>query len=74
MQGNGIPAATIAALAMVAIVALRYLATSGLFAWLGERRWPELHRGLGQQIRREIGWSLLSAAIYGLPAEIVAWG
>ena len=74
MQGNGILAAAGAALAMVAIVALRYLATSGLFAWLGERRWPGLHRGLAQQIRREIGWSLASAAIYGLPAGIVAWG
>ena len=26
------------------------------------------------QIRREIGWSLASAAIYGIPAGIVAWG
>jgi len=74
MQGTGILAALFAALAMVAIVALRYLATSGLFAWLGTRRFPGLHRGLGPQIRREIGWSLASAVIYGLPAGIVAWG
>src|SRR3546814_20653275 len=25
-------------------------------------------------MRREIGWSLASAAIYGIPAGIVAWG
>src|SRR3546814_13097552 len=25
-------------------------------------------------MRREIGWSLASAAIYGVPAGIVAWG
>ncbi len=74
MQGTGILAALFAALTMTAIVALRYLATSGLFAWLGTRRFPGLHRGLGPQIRREIGWSLTSAIIYGLPAGIVAWG
>ena len=28
----------------------------------------------GPQIRREIGWSLLSAGIYGIPAGLVAWG
>lgn len=67
-------AAALAAAAMTAIVALRYLATSGLFAWWGARRWPGLHRGLAPQIRREIGWSLLSAGIYGVPAGLVAWG
>jgi sterol desaturase/sphingolipid hydroxylase (fatty acid hydroxylase superfamily) len=25
-------------------------------------------------VRREIGWSLVSAVIYGAPAGIVAWG
>ena len=25
-------------------------------------------------MKREIGWSLASAAIYGVPAGIVAWG
>ena len=62
------------ALAMTAIVAARYLATSGLFAWLTGRRLPGYHARLGPQIRREIGWSLASAAIYGIPAGIVAWG
>lgn len=61
-------------IAMTAIVALRYLATSGLFAWLTSRVRPGLYRGLEPQIRREIGWSLASAAIYGLPAGVVAWG
>lgn len=64
----------LSALAMSAIVALRYLATSGLFAWATARVRPGLYAPLGGQIRREIGWSLLSAAIYGVPAGIVAWG
>jgi len=29
---------------------------------------------MDRQIRSEIAWSLLSAAIYGLPAGVVAWG
>mgnify|MGYP000199149706 CR=1 FL=1 len=74
MQPDMLIAASIASLAMSAIVAGRYLLTSGLFAWWGERRWPGLHAGLSPQIRREIGWSLLSAAIYGVPAGVVAWG
>lgn len=64
----------LSALAMTHIVGLRYLATSGLFAWLTERVRPGLYAKLGPQIRREIGWSLASAAIYGVPAGIVAWG
>ena len=64
----------LSALAMTAIVALRYAAVSGGFAWLTERRRPGAHAKLGPQIRREIAWSLVSAAIYGIPAGIVAWG
>jgi sterol desaturase/sphingolipid hydroxylase (fatty acid hydroxylase superfamily) len=71
---NPLLAALISALAMTAIVALRYLASSGLFAWLTRRVRPGLYAGLAPQIRREIGWSLASAAIYGLPAGVVAWG
>jgi sterol desaturase/sphingolipid hydroxylase (fatty acid hydroxylase superfamily) len=67
-------ALAVSALAMTAIVALRYLASSGLFAWLTRRRHPGLYTGQGTQIRREVGWSLASAAIYGVPAGIVAWG
>jgi sterol desaturase/sphingolipid hydroxylase (fatty acid hydroxylase superfamily) len=67
-------AALVSALGMTAIVALRYLVSSGLFAWITGVRHPGLYRGLGRQIRREIGWSLTSAAIYGVPAGIVAWG
>jgi Delta7-sterol 5-desaturase len=63
-----------AALAMTLIVGLRYLATSGLFAWATNRVRPGLYDKLGKQIRMEIGWSILSAAIYGVPAGIVAWG
>ncbi len=68
-----VPAALSAA-AMTAIVGLRYLITSGAFAWATQRVRPGLYAGLGSQIRREIGWSLGSAAIYGIPAGIVAWG
>ncbi|MBC2670008.1 sterol desaturase family protein [Novosphingobium piscinae] len=63
-----------AALAMTAIVALRYLLASGGFALATARVRPGLYGGLGRQIRGEIGWSLLSAVIYGIPAGLVAWG
>ena len=62
------------ALAMTVIVAVRYLLTSGLFAWLTASVRPGLYARLHPQIRREVGWSLLSAAIYGVPAGVVAWG
>ncbi len=64
----------VSALAMTAIVAIRYLISSGLFAWASQRVRPGIYHGLDAQIRREIGWSLASAAIYGVPAGIVAWG
>jgi Delta7-sterol 5-desaturase len=60
--------------AMTAIIGVRYLAASGAFAWLTGRRFPNLYAGLDRQIRKEIAWSLGSAAIYGLPAGILAWG
>lgn len=68
------PAILLSALAMTAIVALRYAATSGFFAWLTEHRHPGRHLALKPQIRREISWSLASAAIYGIPAGVIAWG
>ncbi|MEJ7934515.1 sterol desaturase family protein [Sphingobium sp. AN558] len=61
-------------IAMSAIVGARYLLASGGFALATRVRQPGLYRGLGPQIRREIGWSLASAIIYGVPAGIVAWG
>jgi len=64
----------LSALAMTAIVGVRYLLTSGAFALATRLRHPGLYTGLASQIRREIGWSLASAAIYGVPAGIVAWG
>lgn len=64
----------LSAAAMTAIVAIRYFAASGLFAWATQRVRPGLYARLRPQIRREIGWSLLSAAIYGIPAGVVAWG
>ncbi len=66
--------AFLSALAMTLIVAVRYLITSGAFAWATGRVRPGLYAGLGRQIRKEIGWSLASAAVYGFPAGIVAWG
>ena len=62
------------ALAMSVIVGVRYLAVSGGFALATRRRHPGLYRGLDAQMRREIGWSLASAAIYGVPAGVLAWG
>jgi Delta7-sterol 5-desaturase len=62
------------ALAMTLIIGVRYLAASGLFALATRLRHPGLYASLAPQIRREIGWSLASAAIYGVPAGIVAWG
>ena len=64
----------VSALAMSAIVGVRYLIVSGAFAWATERRHPGLYRDRRPQIAREIGWSLASALIYGVPAGIVAWG
>lgn len=64
----------LSALAMSAIVAVRYLLSSGGFALATRVRHRGLYAGLDPQIRREIGWSLLSALIYGVPAGVVAWG
>ncbi|MFN5902288.1 MAG: sterol desaturase family protein [Novosphingobium sp.] len=74
LAGSGWQAAGWSALAMTAIVAVRYLLTSGAFAWATRIVRPGLYRGLEPQIRKEIGWSLASAAIYGVPAGLVAWG
>lgn len=63
----------LSALAMTTIVALRYLASSGLFAWLTNKVRPGLYNGLRRQIAKEIGWSLASAGIYGIPAGLAAW-
>jgi Delta7-sterol 5-desaturase len=67
-------AATLSAIVMTIIVGVRYLATSAAFAWATKIKHPGLYAGLQPQIRREIKWSLLSAAIYGIPAGLVAWG
>lgn len=67
-------ALVIVSCAVTVIVAVRYLLTSGLFAFATARMRPGLYAGRGSQIAREIRWSLLSAAIYGAPAGIVLWG
>jgi Delta7-sterol 5-desaturase len=64
----------LSALAMTAIVAVRYVMVSGLFAWMTHRVRPGHYAGLNQQIRMELGWSLVACAIYGLPAGVIAWG
>jgi len=66
--------AALAALAMTAIVALRYFAASGLFAWLTGKVHPGKYSRLGAQIGMEMRYSAISAAIYGIPAGITAWG
>jgi Delta7-sterol 5-desaturase len=63
----------LSAIVMTVIVSARYLVTSGAFAWVTRFRHPGLYSGLEPQIRREIYWSLISAAIYGVPAGVVAW-
>ena len=64
----------LSAFAMTVIVGVRYLLTSGGFALWTARRFPQRLAGQRAQVRREIGWSLASAAIYGVPAGVVAWG
>lgn len=64
----------LSAIAMTLIVGVRYLIVSGVFAWATRLKYPGLYVRLLPQIRREIGWSLASAAIYGIPAGILAWG
>jgi len=73
VDGVLIPIAA-SALAMTAIVGVRYLLASGGFALATRAVRPGLYRGRAAQIRGEIGWSLLSAGIYGVPAGVVAWG
>jgi lathosterol oxidase len=73
-QMHAAPALLLSALAMTAIVGVRYLLASAGFAFATRVRQPGLYAGQARQIRREIGWSLASAAIYGIPAGIVAWG
>ena len=67
-------AIALSALAMTLIVGVRYLIASGGFALATRIRHPGLYRGLDGQMRREVAWSLASAAIYGVPAGVVAWG
>ena len=64
----------LSALAMTVIVGVRYLLASGGFALATRLRHPGLYSGLDRQMRREIGWSLASAAIYAVPAGVLAWG
>ena len=68
------PGLILSACAMTLIVAVRYLVTSGAFALWTARKFPRRLAGQRAQVRREIGWSLASAAIYGVPAGVVAWG
>ncbi len=69
-----VPALLLSTVAMTLIVGVRYLLTSGFFALLTAHVRPGLYKNLRPQIGREIFWSLASAAIYGIPAGVVAWG
>lgn len=70
---RAVTALILAAASMTLIVALRYLAVSGLFARWTAKRFPGRMAGQRAQIRREIFWSLISAAIYGVPAGAALW-
>lgn len=63
----------IVSLATSFFVAVRYFASSGLFAWITRRVRPGLYEGQRAQITREIRWSLIAALIYGAPAGIMLW-
>jgi sterol desaturase/sphingolipid hydroxylase (fatty acid hydroxylase superfamily) len=69
----------LAVISMAAIIAVRYLAVSGGFAWLTQRRGvqagPADATKRRRQISAEIRWSLVSAVIYAIPAglAIEAW-
>jgi len=67
-------AIALSALAMTVIVGVRYLLTSGAFALATRWKHPGLYTGLDRQMMKEVRWSLASAAIYGVPAGVVAWG
>jgi len=56
-----VAAIILSALAMSAIVGVRYLLASGGFALATRIRQPGLYRGLEKQMGREIAWSLASA-------------
>jgi len=63
---------------MTAIVAARYFVVSGTLALVTRRLHPAAGPAADKraaQVRREIAWSLLAAAIYGVPAGIagVLW-
>lgn len=72
--GSTLVAITLSAIAMTAIVAVRYAASSGFFAWLTQRLQRADYPAQRAQIAMELRYSLLSAAIYGAPAGVVAWG
>jgi lathosterol oxidase len=61
-----------ATLGMSLMVALRYLGMSGGFAWL-TRAVGQVRAVPAGQVRAEVRWSLLSAAIYGVPAGLTWW-
>jgi len=67
-------AVSLSAFAMTLIVGVRYLLASAGFALATRIRHPGLYAGLDRQMRKEVLWSLASAAIYGIPAGVVAWG
>lgn len=74
MASSTLIAAAMGVAVMICVIALRYLVTSGAFALLTMALRPGLYRGLDKQIHKEIRWSIASAAIYGVPAGILAWG
>lgn len=73
-MSNALATLALSAVMMTAIVAARYLAFSGLFAWATRRVRPGLYDDKAAQIAGEIRHSLASAAVYGVPSGLVFWG
>ena len=71
LSGSGWQAAAWSAVAMTLIVALRYLVTSGAFAWATRIVRPGLYQGLEPQIHRFVNIVLnaLFLAVEDLPVE-----
>lgn len=62
-------------LAMTMIIAVRYLVVSGGFAFITRLARPGIYAGerMARQIRAEIGWSLIAAVIYAVPAGMAVY-
>jgi len=63
----------LAGTAMSVMVAVRYLMTSSVLAWVSSMVRPGLYSSRSKQIGMEVRYSLIAALIYGVPAGAVFW-